>query len=330
MTELRRFIFDDMPVRGVLVRLTDAWQEILRRRAAHAEHQAYPSPVAELLGEMTAAAVLMQANVKFDGTLVFQIFGDGPVKLVVAEVRSDLTLRSTATVVGEVTADATFAAMVNAQQGGRCAITLDANHKHPGQQAYQGVVPLVDSMGEGLTSLRQALEHYMMQSEQLATTLVLAANMQVAAGLLIQRMPVQGVANLAGRGKTGPLDMEAMDEHFNRIRLLASSLKREELLTLNSDTLLRRLFWEEPLQEFVPAVSQPLPRFSCVCSRERVQKMIHGLGELESREIIEERSVVEVGCEFCAAQYRFDAVDVAHIFNNPMPSDTAGGADQLH
>ncbi len=88
MSELHKFLFDGLPVRGMVVRLTDAWQDILQRRAANTDTGAYPAAVHELLGEMTAAAVLMQSNIKFNGALVFQIFGDGPVKVAVAEVHS--------------------------------------------------------------------------------------------------------------------------------------------------------------------------------------------------------------------------------------------------
>ena len=100
MSELHKFLFDGLPVRGMLVRLTDAWTEILARRAGNTTTGAYPEPVRELLGEMAAAAVLMQSNIKFNGALVLQVFGDGPVKLAVAEVQSDLSLRATASVTG--------------------------------------------------------------------------------------------------------------------------------------------------------------------------------------------------------------------------------------
>ena len=97
MSELHKFIFDGLPVRGAIVRLTDAWQEILQRRAGNLETGAYPEAVRALLGEMTAAGVLMQSNIKFNGSLILQVMGDGPVKLAVAEVQSDLGLRTTAT-----------------------------------------------------------------------------------------------------------------------------------------------------------------------------------------------------------------------------------------
>lgn len=315
MSELHKFLFDGLPVRGAIVRLTDAWTEILRRRAANTTTGAYAEPVCQMLGEMAAAATLMQANIKFDGAVVLQIMGDGPVKVAVVEVQPDFALRATATVVGEVGPEDTLASMVNAHNQGRCAITLDPQTKFPGQQPYQGVVPLFDDVGQPLQRLSEVLEHYMLQSEQLDTTLVLAANADVAAGLLIQRLPLEGEGNLAGSMVSAANEAEiGLNEHYNRIAILASSLKREELLTLDVDTLLRRLFWEEQITRFEPLVGDAGPRFACTCSRERVGRMIVGLGREEVDGVLAERGNIEVGCEFCGAQYRFDPVDAAQLF----------------
>ncbi len=307
-------------MRGVLVRLSDAWTEILRRRAAGSAG-AYPLPVQVMLGEMVAAATLMQSNIKFNGSLILQIMGDGPVKLAVAEVQPDFGLRATATLIGDVAANSSLSQMVNLNNHGKCAITLDPKSRLPGQQPYQGVVPLSAPRHENLEKLSTVLQHYMLQSEQLDTTLVLAADDQVAAGLLIQRVPLQGNANLAGSHVSlANEDQVGRSEDYNRIAILASSLKREELLTLDAQTILRRLFWEENVTLFEPVADASAPHFSCTCSRERVGKMILGLGQPEAHDILRERGEIEVGCEFCAAQYRFDAVDVAQIFR---PPDTA-------
>ena len=310
---LTKFLFEGLPVRGMVVRLTDAWQEVLRRRQTVGPH---PVELRALLGEMTAAGVLMQANIKFNGALVLQVFGDGPVKLAVVEVQPELSFRATAKVVGEVPPGAQLEAMLNVHGQGRCAITLDPKDKLPGQQPYQGVVPLHGDQREPLQQVQQVLEHYMLQSEQLDTRLVLAANDEVAAGLLIQRMPVQGEGNLAGgTGAAGIAlrrneDDIGLSEAFNRIAMLAATLTRAELLTLTSEQILHRLFWEETLRVFEPAT----PRFACTCSRERVRNMLRGLGREESDGLIAERGAVEVGCEFCGLQYRFDAVDVGEMF----------------
>jgi len=325
MSELHRFLFDGVPVRGVLVRLTEGWTEILRRRASNSATGAYPEPVQNLLGQLTAAAVLMQANIKFDGALVLQIFGDGPVKLAVVEVQSDFSLRATASVQGEVPAHSDLRALVNVDNKGRCAITLDPKTRFPGQQPYQGVVPLFDDRGVPVQRVSEVLEHYMLQSEQLDTTLVLAANAHMAAGLLIQRLPVSGTGNLGGTAQQNE-DRIGLDEDYRRIATLAASLQDEELLTLDVDTVLRRLFWEEPHTRFAPASGEQAPHFSCSCSRERVAKMIVGLGQEEAQDILAERGDIEVACEFCGLQYRFDPVDAAGLFIEPAQRISPGTA----
>jgi len=309
MSELHKFLFDGLPVRGMIVRLTDTWTEILARRAANNETGAYAPPVQSLLGEMAAAGALMQSNIKFNGALVLQIFGDGPVKVAVVETNADLSLRATAKVVGDVDANARLSDLVNVHNKGRCAITLDPREKRPGQQPYQGVVPLFGDRHEKLEKISEVLEHYMLQSEQLDTKLVLAADGKVAAGLLIQRLPLEGAGNLGARSDE---DEIGLNEHYNRIAILAASLTPEELLTLDVDTILHRLFWEEKVLRFAPQA----PTFACSCSRERVAGMIRNLGQDEADSILAERGEIEVGCDFCGQQYRFDAVDAAQIFTS--------------
>lgn len=326
MSELQKFIFDGAPVRGQWVRVTDAWKEVLARRAANTETGAYPEPVVQLLGEMTAAALLMHGTIKFDGALILQIQGDGPVKLAVAEVQSDLRLRATAALSAPLSSDTPLAQLVNAQGGGRCAITLNPRQRQPGQQAYQGVVPLADAQGRALPSVAAMLEHYMRQSEQLDTTLVLAADDKAAAGLLLQRLPVEG----GGRQTESAAANTAMPGHseddFQRLSVLARSLRREELLGLDGETVLRRLFWEERLLRLEPGDARP--RFACSCSRARVAAMLTSLGRIEVESIVRERGLVEVGCEFCGQQERFDAIDAAQLFAPPSRQIGASAAIQ--
>jgi molecular chaperone Hsp33 len=317
-SELQSFIFDGLPVRGMLVRLTDAWQEVLRRRQAVG---AFPTEVCALLGEMTAAAVLMQASIKFRGALVIQVFGDGPVKLAVAEVQPDLAFRATAKVVGEVPPGAGLEALLNVRGQGRCAITLDPRDKLPGQQPYQGVVPLHDDRREPLQQVSQVLEHYMLQSEQIDTRLVLAADDRIAAGLLIQRLPLEGSGNLGARRDEDDI---GLCEAYNRISMLAATLTRQELLTLPGNQMLHRLYWQEKVTGFAPSQ----PRFACSCSSERVRGMLRSLGREESEGLIAERGLVEVGCDFCGAMYRYDAVDVGEIFTAQRDQPPASGAVQ--
>ncbi len=316
MSELHKFLFEGLPVRGMVVRLTEGWREALQRRAATSP---WPAPVQSMVGQLAAAATLMQANLKFNGALVLQVQGDGPVALAVAECQSDLRFRATAKVTGDVADDATLQQLVNAHGLARCAITLDPQDRLPGQQPYQGVVPLTLADGEPVADVASMLEHYMRQSEQLETRLVLAADGDVAAGLLIQRLPIEGENNLAGREKR---DVDAENEAFERIAMLTATLKPEELLQLDVPTLLHRLYWEETVRLFEPQA----PRFSCSCSVDRVRNMLRGLGREEADLLIEERGLIEVGCDFCGAQYKFDAVDVGEIFtpqtNQPPVGDS--------
>lgn len=323
MSKLQKFIFEGLPVRGALVRLTDAWQEILSRQQQSSEHAdgnsalLFPA-VNELVGEMSAAIVLLHTTIKFDGTLILQIQGDGPLKLAVAEARSDMGIRATANIVGEVPPLYRMDELCNINGQGRCAIILDPQNRQPGQQPYQGIVPLNDEQGNSLLHLSEVIERYMQQSEQLPTHIILAADKNCAAGLLLQRLPVEGEKNL------GAAEKEQMDEAFLRIATLAKSLKRDELLELDTHEILRRLFWQENLRLFEDV---PTPYFCCTCSRERVSEMIKNLGQEEALHILDEHNNIEVTCHFCGALYRFDAVDVQTLFgthtsNHPPTSQS--------
>ena len=322
MSELHKFIFDGLPVRGMLVRLTGSWKDVLARRTAASDE--FPPPVRALIGEMAAAGVLMQANIKFNGALILQIFGDGPVKLAVAEVQPDLAFRVTAKVVGEVPDGARLEAMVNVRGQGRCAITLAPPETRDGQQPYQGVVALHGDRREPLQAVSEVLEHYMLQSEQLDTKLILAANDEVAAGLLIQRLPVEGAGNLAATARNE--DDIGLSEAYNRLSMLAATLTSDELLTLDADTVLRRLFWEEPLRRFEVLKGDSAPRFECSCSRQRVGGMLKGLGRDEIDGIVLEQGRVEIGCDFCGIKYHFDPVDVGELFTPPQDQPPGSAA----
>jgi molecular chaperone Hsp33 len=286
---LLKFLFQRAPVRGGIVRLDEAWKQMI------AFHD-YPAPVTRLLGEMTAAVALLATNIKFNGALVLQIHGDGPVKLLVVECQPDVGLRATAKLRDEAAIEdaAGLQSLVNLHGRGRCAITLDPRDPQPGQQPYQGVVPL-----EGDT-IAQALESYMRRSEQLDTHLRLAADGDIAAGLLLQKLPREG-------GRSGASeDADA----WGRTLALAGTLGSAELLAQPPDTLAYRLFWQEPMEAYAPIT----PRFQCTCSRDRIGRMLISLGREEVESIVAEQGRVEVTCDFCNAKRVFDAVDVTQLF----------------
>ena len=304
--------------------MKDTWTEILDRRRSNPETGEYPAPVRALLGEMTAAAVLLQSNIKFDGALILQIWGDGPLKVAVVEVQPDLRVRATAKVIGQISDDMLLSQMINQQHGGRCSITYDPQSRRPGQQPYQGVVPLEDDDGQSFERLSAILEHYMRRSEQLDTTMVLGADDSNCAGILIQRMPIKGQDNLGGQQTEFEADALGQNEDYQRISILTASLTLQELLSLSSDQILHRLYWEEKLAHLVnEGADQLRPHFGCTCSRARVGVMIQNLGIDEAQSILSEREDIDVSCDFCGANYKFDAVDTAQLFNSQDPQPPA-------
>jgi molecular chaperone Hsp33 len=273
---LQRFVFERARVRGELVRLDETWREVLRRRE-------YPPPAVAVLGELTAASVLLAATVKFEGgALVLQIQGGRPVSLLVVECQPDLSLRAMARWEGALSDVAEPATVHDLAQGGRCAITIDPGR---GRVAYQGVVPL-----EGRTTAH-VLERYMARSEQIGTLFALAASDRRAAGLLLQRLPDVG-------GRTAP---DADPDLWNRVGHLAATLTRHELLELPGRQILRRLFHDEDLRLFE---SMPV-RFACRCSRDRVAGVLRMVGPEEVQLALAEHGSLEVTCEFCGEAYAF-------------------------
>ena len=315
---LHKFLFDaasgeKSPVRGEIVSLTASWRQIQQRHD-------YPAPVLRLLGEMVAASTLLSANLKFDGSLVMQIHGDGPVRLLVVECNADLTLRAPVklTVDAAIGDDADFTTLVNAGGHGRFVVTLDPRERGAGQRAYQGIVPL-----EGAT-IAAALEGYMRRSEQLETQLWLAADDEHANGLLLQKLPMEG-GHFEPSNENRVAATDRASEVWERAITFANTLEKNELLRVDPTTLMRRLFWEETL-----AVFEPLPcAFRCSCTRGRVAAMLVSLGEREVDETLAEIGGIHVNCEFCNKSYDFDTVDCAQLFATSNTMDGMRPAARL-
>ena len=276
---MHRFLIESADVRGVMVRLDDAWQEALLRTD-------YPEEVQQYLGEAMAATVLLTASIKFSGKLTLQVRGDGPLNLLVVQATPSGTVRGMAN-----WSDTPPSAPLKAALG-EAQMSISITGTESGAD-YQGVVEIVgDSLGE-------ALRGYFKHSEQLETDLRLTVNKRTAAGFLIQKLPG-----------------EASDpDGWSRSRQLASTLVDEELTGLPIADVLHRLYHEEQVRLFD---EQPLA-FECSCSRDRVAAMIRGLGQDEAESIVREQGQIEVTCEFCNARYSFDPVDVASLFKSPAP-----------
>ncbi|MFA5521268.1 MAG: Hsp33 family molecular chaperone HslO [Castellaniella sp.] len=305
---LKRYLLAGGHMRVQAVRLEEAWQ------TGMAHQKTLPPVVRTLLGELTAAATLLAASLKFDGSVILQIQGDGPVALLVAECSATLSLRATATLRdnASVPADADFQSLLNAHGQGRFMLVLDPHDKSGGQQAWQGIVPLE---GEGVA---QALEQYMLASEQLGTRMWLAADEQTCAGLMLQRLPGHGGNVGSGTGRSDADDWET------QVQLLRTVTPRE-LLDTDIDTLIHRLLWS---QDCI-ALDADRPRWHCPCTRSRVADMLRMLGRDEVNDIVREQGSVQVQCHFCGKPYRFDALESSGLFTD-IAGNASGRGHTLH
>jgi molecular chaperone Hsp33 len=272
---LRRFLFTELGVRGEWVNLTSSWQTAK-------QHQVAEGIIQQQLGQALAAVVMLAGTIKFNGSMILQAQGDGAVRTLVAQATHDLKIR------GLVRAnDAVEGTTLPDLYGeGRLVLTIDQAQGDP----YQGIVAL-----EG-DNLAAALETYFSQSEQLKTRLWLFANETHAAGLLLQELPAQ----------------QHFKADWERIEILADTITEAELLTLDAEQVLHRLFHEEQVRLFDPEAVV----FQCACSRARIERTLRALGREELESILHERETIEVDCEFCGAGYVFDRIDTETLLAN--------------
>lgn len=288
----QRFIFDERDVRGELVSLERSYAEVL------AKHP-YPQPVAQLLGELMAAAALLVGALKFDGLLILQARSEGPIPLLMIECSSERDIRGLARYHAEqIAPDATLGDLM---PDGQLALTID-----PAQgQRYQGIV---DLDGENLS---ECFTNYFVMSQQVGTRFWLNADGQRARGLLLQQLP-------ADRQK----DEDDREDSWKHVTALANTLKAEEQLGLDNETVLHRLYHEDAVRLFD---IQPL-QFRCSCSRERSGNALVSLGQDDALALAAEHGgAIEIDCQFCNQRYLFDETEIAQLFAGggvDAPSDT--------
>jgi molecular chaperone Hsp33 len=295
----RRFLFEHTPLRGGWAHLDTTYREVLSRHD-------YPPLLRRFLGEMLAATALLGINLKFNGSMVVQLQSSGPLTLLVVECAGGEALRAIAKWTGELPADSGEVDLMTLAPDGRCVITLDPKD---GGEMYQGIVALEHG------TIATVLEHYMQSSEQLATRLWLAADGQRAAGLMLQKLP----GSDRSQGNDGGEDSDQSTEDWNRTTLLASTLKDDELLSLEAQPLLNRLFPEEEVRLF----SEHPVRFECGCSEARVARALLLLGRNEVEQVLDEQDGrIEASCEFCNRKYVFDRAGALALFAPEAPAPT--------
>jgi len=277
---VQRFLFEHLDIRGAFVQLNDAWRKMIDGRQ-------YAPRVRQVLGEMAAVTSIMTGNLKQPGRLTFQMQGHGPLSLLVVDCTETLNIRGFAKA-DSVPADGPLPAMVG---DGRLLLTYEVNDQ---QQPYQSYVPI-----EG-DSIGAVFEHYLALSEQQPAVLILACNGDTAAGMFLQKLP----------------DADARDEDgWARITQLAHTIKADELLMLDTETLLTRLFHEEEVRLFdAREVLHHWPM-----DPEKIESMLLSLGRDEVQSILDEQGVIEIHDDLSNHTYRYDAEDIAALFQGHVP-----------
>ncbi|WP_193755571.1 Hsp33 family molecular chaperone HslO [Psychromonas sp. psych-6C06] len=271
--QLQRFLFDDFQIRGEIAHANDSFNEIVKN------HDFTPE-VANVVGELLVATTLLTAMLKFEGKIAVQLQGDGPLKMAVINADQNLQVRGTARVEGE-TAGLSFSQLVGK---GHMMITITPDDG----ERYQGIVDLNND------SLSSCLENYFQQSEQLPTRVILHAGIAPkaqAAGILIQTLPASS---------------ETHEEDFQHVCALAHTVKAEELYDLTPEDLLFRLYHQETVRLFD---TQPIT-YKCSCSKERCLSSLASIAPEEINELIKEHGAIEMHCEYCASDYRFEVNDL--------------------
>lgn len=273
---VQRFLLDDLDIRGAVVRLDAVWQKLMAGRN-------YPAPVVDLLGQMSATTVLLADNLKQSGRLTIQLRGSGPVSLLVIDCNEQLNLRCMAHH-GETIEPAPAVELLG---HGQLLLSMETQSM---REPYQSVVPL-----DGKT-IAEVFEHYLLQSEQLASRFFLAASASGAAGLFLQKMP-----------STDQRDPDG----WARIEALAATVRPEELLGLATEDLLTRLFHEEAVRVFK---ARPVTN-DCPPDWTKVRTMLLALGREDVYGSLKENGAIVIHDELSNNEYRFTKTDIDELFS---------------
>lgn len=274
---LQRFIFEHANIRGEIVHIEKTFQNIMNQRE-------YPPMVKNLLGEALVSCLLLASSIKFEGSLSLQFQSDERLSLLLVQCDHNLNIRGFA----KFTEGLEITDYATAFLQGRMVITINQDNQ---TQAYQSLIPLQS------TSMSENLMTYFAQSEQIATRVWLAVNEDMAAGMLLQLMPGQ--------------DTIQREQFWEYAVQLGQTVTENELLTIDNQTLLYRLYNETEIRIFESRTT----RFQCRCNEEKMKQVITILGEEEAKDLIKEKSVIEITCDFCNQKYTFDSIDVAMLFH---------------
>jgi molecular chaperone Hsp33 len=274
---IQRFIFEHAHIRGEIAHIESTYREIINQRP-------YPPMVKNLLGEAIISCLLMASSIKFEGSLNLQFEGDHRLSLLLVQCDHKLNIRAFA----RCTEGLEVIDYATAFLQGKMVLTINQYNQ---TQNYQSMVPIES------TSMSENLMQYFAQSEQIATRVWLAVNDDKAAGMLLQLMPGQ--------------DSLQREQFWEYAIQLGQTVSEPELLDLDNQTLLYRLYNETDLRLFEPRTT----RFKCRCTHEKMKQVITVLGEDDANKLLKEQGAVEVNCDFCNQKYTFDPIDVRLMFH---------------
>ncbi len=271
-----KFIFEDHAVRGHLVYLSPCITQALSSIN-------YPDAAQQLWIESALATQLLSATIKFEGQISLQAKSHGPISLLVTQVRHDHSFRSMLQSQETLPDERDIRLLM---PNGRLGIHIEQNKG----QRYQGIVPLERA------SLAACIEDYFTQSEQLKTCIRLYTHGQQGVGILLQAMPHAE---------------EELD--FSYFESLVETLTTKEVMALPAETILHRLFHQDPLKYF-----DPIPiEYRCGCNQPSLLSALKVMSKQELLEIIQEEGNIAIQCEFCQTHYHFDAIDIEQLFSKP-------------
>lgn len=272
---VQKFLLTDLDVRGAIVHLDSEWQTLLARCD-------YPADMAKIVGQATAATLLVSTNIKYEGQLMLQLQSPANLSLLIVQNDNSYHFRALARY-----NDCNNTDLRHIAEGGLIAIVVEADKR---KEPYQGMVS-IDS-----ESLASNIETYFNQSEQLKTLLVLRADKAQAAGILLQVMPGSTIE----------------EDDWRRLRYVAETLNLAEMQSTDSETMIARIFSEDDKTIYAPETAA----FECTCSDERTLAMLTNLDEAELQDIVDAEESVIVGCDFCGQQYAHDASTIAALLSN--------------
>jgi molecular chaperone Hsp33 len=279
---VRRFLFEQLDIRGAIVHLGEAWQQMQDGRD-------YQPTVAQLLGETAAVSALIAGQLKQPGRLTLQLRGNGPIQLLVMDCNEQLQMRGMARS-NPVVLPAPVPELLGADQGGQLLMSLDMPDA---RLPYQSYVPLVGN------SIAAIFEHYLEQSEQQPSRLFASASPRATACLFLQKMPEADTRDADG---------------WHRISQLAATVKTAELLELDAEALLTRLFHEDMAEHGLRLYDAQPVCYSCPEDWAKIRDMIRALGRQDAETIVAKHGEILIRDDICNREYRFSPADVAALF----------------